>query len=50
MARILRGDKVTWTKISQIRTLSTKRLGKHIGRVTSHEIKRIIQGLNEIID
>ena len=42
--------KDTWAKISQIRTLSTKRLGKRIGRITSHELNRVIQGLNEIID
>ena len=38
------------TKISQIRTLSTLRLGKRIGRVTDSELEYIISGFNEIID
>lgn len=38
-----------WVKISQIRTLSVKRLGKKIGKVSSAELDEIISGLNEII-
>jgi len=41
--------KKSWVKISQIRTLSVKRLGKMIGRVSPEEIERIVEGLNEII-
>lgn len=41
--------KSAWIKISQIRILSTLRLGKKIGRVTDHELKQVISGLNEII-
>lgn len=41
--------KQTWAKISQIRTLSTERIGKRLARVTEHEIIQIIEGLNEII-
>jgi len=38
-----------WVKISQIRTLSTQRLGKKIGRVEEGELERAVDGLNEII-
>lgn len=41
--------KQSWVKISQIRTLSTERLGKKIGRVSPEELDKIIEGLNEII-
>jgi len=37
-------------KISQIRTLSIKRLGKRIGRASSEELDQVVEGLNEIID
>jgi mRNA interferase MazF len=38
-----------WVKISQIRTLSTERIGKSIGQVSAEEMAEIIEGLNEII-
>lgn len=41
--------KRSWVKISQIRTLSTQRLGKKIGRASNEELETIIEGLNEII-
>jgi mRNA interferase MazF len=41
--------KRSWVKISQIRTLSTERIGKKIGRVIRKELDQIIEGLNEII-
>jgi mRNA interferase MazF len=41
--------KRSWVKISQIRTLSTERMGEIIGRLSEDEISRIIDGLNEII-
>lgn len=41
--------KQSWIKISQIRTLSGKRLGKRIGRVSAEEIEMAVEGLNEII-
>lgn len=41
--------KKSWVKISQIRTLSTKRLGKKLGKVSDDEIEQVIEGLNEII-
>ncbi|MBC7358668.1 MAG: type II toxin-antitoxin system PemK/MazF family toxin [Desulfacinum sp.] len=41
--------KKSWVKISQIRTLSTKRIGEKIGRISAEELELIIDGLNEII-
>ncbi len=41
--------KKSWAKISQIRTLSTKRIGKKIASTSAEELARIIDGLNEII-
>ena len=41
--------KRSWVKISQIRTLSIKRLRKKIGAAKPEEINLIIEGLNEII-
>ena len=41
--------KKSWVKISQIRTLSVKRIGKRIGGVSTEEIDQVIEGLNEII-
>lgn len=40
--------KRSWVKISQIRTLSTERIGKKIGAIHSEEIAQIVEGLNEI--
>ncbi|MFH1975024.1 MAG: type II toxin-antitoxin system PemK/MazF family toxin [Pseudomonadota bacterium] len=41
--------KISWVKISQIRTLSIERLGQKIGRVSAEELSLIVEGLNEII-
>lgn len=41
--------KQSWIKISQIRTLSTERLGKKLGHVSSEELDRVIEGLTEIV-
>ena len=41
--------KKSWVKISQVRTLSIKRIGKRIGQVNPEELDMIIEGLNEII-
>jgi mRNA interferase MazF len=41
--------KRSWVKISQIRTLSTERMGELAGRLSEEEISRIIEGLNEIV-
>jgi mRNA interferase MazF len=42
--------KRSWVKISQIRTLSTERIGKLIGRLSDEELAKIIEGLDEIIN
>lgn len=41
--------KRSWAKISQIRTLSSDRLGALIGRLSEEELGQVIEGLNEII-
>jgi mRNA interferase MazF len=41
--------KVSWVKISQIRTLSIKRIGKKISKISGKDLGQIIEGLNEII-
>ncbi len=41
--------KRSWVKISQVRTLSVKRLGKKLGSVSVEELEQVIEGLNEII-
>ena len=41
--------KKSWAKISQIRTLSTKRIGKKIASASPEDLVCIIDGLNEII-
>jgi mRNA interferase MazF len=41
--------KRSWVKISQIRTLSTQRLGRKIGRATLDELASVLEGLIEII-
>ncbi len=38
-----------WVKISQIRTLSTERLGDRLGRLSPEELQLVVEGLNEII-
>lgn len=42
--------KKSWVKISQIRVLSTKRIGKKIARASEEELALVIDGLMEIID
>ncbi len=41
--------KKSWVKISQVRILSTKRIGKRISKASDEELTLIIEGLNEII-
>lgn len=41
--------KKCWAKISQIRTLSTKRIGKRLASASPEELNAIIEGLNELI-
>lgn len=41
--------KRAWVKIGQVRTLSTRRLGRKLGRVSPGELDRLVEGLNEIV-
>lgn len=41
--------KQSWAKISQIRTLSTKRLGAKLGRASASELEQVVEGLIEIV-
>ncbi|MCF6270903.1 MAG: type II toxin-antitoxin system PemK/MazF family toxin [Melioribacteraceae bacterium] len=41
--------KESWVKISQIRTLSIKRIGNFISHASPEDLNTIIAGLNEII-
>ncbi|UCE43172.1 MAG: type II toxin-antitoxin system PemK/MazF family toxin [Candidatus Aminicenantes bacterium] len=38
-----------WMKISQMRTLSVKRIRKKISRASEEELASVIEGLNEIV-
>lgn len=42
--------KPSWVKIGQIRTLSTTRIGRKIGRASASDLDHIVEGLNEIIE
>lgn len=41
--------KRSWAKISQIRTLSTDRIGRRLARVSDEDVVHVVEGLNEII-
>ena len=41
--------KQPWVKISQIRTLSVKRIGNKLAKASDEELAVIVDGLNEII-
>lgn len=41
--------KRSWAKISQVRTLSVKRLGSKLDRLAPEELELLIEGLNELI-
>ncbi|MEW6684565.1 MAG: type II toxin-antitoxin system PemK/MazF family toxin [Nitrospirota bacterium] len=41
--------KRSWVKISQIRTLSTERIGKRLGRASDEELATVLDGLLEIV-
>ena len=41
--------KPSWVKISQIRTLSTERLGKRLGQISPEELEQVIEGLFELV-
>jgi mRNA interferase MazF len=39
----------SWVKISQIRTLSTERIGPRLGRASPEELGQVVEGLLEIV-
>ena len=39
----------SWVKISQIRTLSTERLGARIGQISEQDLAQLVDGLLELI-
>lgn len=41
--------KRSWVKISQIRTLSTERVGRRLGRAREEDLARVIEGLLELV-
>jgi mRNA interferase MazF len=41
--------KSSWVKISQIRTLSTVRIGKKLGLISPEELDYVLDGFNEIV-
>ena len=41
--------KRSWIKISQVRTLSTDRIGRPLARASEEELARVLEGLNEIL-
>ena len=42
-------SKPSWVKISQVRTISTERIGKRVGLLNREDLDRIVDGLVEII-
>jgi mRNA interferase MazF len=41
--------KRSWAKTSQVRTLSSERIGRRLGRVSEEELARVVEGLIELI-
>jgi mRNA interferase MazF len=41
--------KPSWVKISQVRTLSTERLGRKLGRLPEPDVDRVVEGLLDIV-
>ena len=41
--------KRSWVKISQIRTLSTERIGRRLARASEEELARVLDGLLELV-
>jgi mRNA interferase MazF len=41
--------KRSWVKTGQVRTLSTERIGRRLGRVAEEELAAVVEGLFELI-
>ncbi len=39
----------SWVKISQIRTLSTERLGRRVGRLPQENMRELVEGLLDLV-
>jgi mRNA interferase MazF len=39
----------SWVKISQIRVLSTERIGRRLARASAEDLDRVVEGLIEIV-
>ena len=48
LSRPIKG-KQAWVKISQVRTVSTDRIGSQMGAVEPEELELLVEGLNEIV-
>lgn len=42
-------SKRSWVKLSQIRTLAAQRLRGRLGRISTDELEKLLEGLNEIL-
>ena len=47
--RTARLPKRSWVKTSQIRTLSTERIGRRLGRASDEELAEVVEGVLELI-
>lgn len=45
----IRLPKPSWVKMSQVRTLSTERLGRRLGAISPEELARVTDGLFELV-
>lgn len=41
--------KRSWVKIGQVRTLSSERIGRRLGRVSDEELGEVLEGLFELV-
>lgn len=41
--------KRSWAKTSPVRTLSTERIGRRLGRISDEELARVVESLFELI-
>ena len=39
----------SWVKVSQIRTLSTERLGRYLGHLSPTDLDELVDALNELV-
>lgn len=39
----------SWVKVSQVRTLSTERLGRYLGQVSPDDLDALVDALNQLV-